>query len=425
MPQAVRFDQYGGIDVLRVVDVERPVPGPGEVLVRGKATSINPGEGKIRSGALAQQWPSTFPSGEGSDLAGIVDGRAGALPGFAIGDDVLGWTDNRAAHAELVLAHAEHLVPKPAGVSWEAAGSMYVAGATAYAMVRAVSVGQGDTVVVSGAAGGVGTIAVQLAKNAGAAVIGLASEQHHEWLSSHGVIPVTYGEGVADRIRSAAGTAVDAFLDTHGGGYVELALDLGVRAERIDTIAGCWRYRSPTSTRWTRCRTRTGSSSTGTRSERSFFDPDAPRAASAASGERQHGLGADRPEPGGEEGPDASRVARGDLGPQWRALRHQVPGGGGELAAEALALVAGLNLQRGPPAAGHPAADGHDRAGCLPDPDAVPVPQRPYHSGMAGGRGRGQHDLGRAGLRRGDAQQVSAVHAPPGRDGQGLQERRQ
>ena len=237
MPQAVRFDQYGGIDVLRVVDVERPVPGAGEVLVRVKATSINPGEAKIRSGALAQMWPSTFPSGEGSDLAGIVDERGEGVTGFAIGDDVLGWTDKRAAHAELVLADAEHLVPKPVGVSWEAAGSLYVAGATAYAMVRAVSVGQGDTVVVSGAAGGVGTIAVQLAKNAGAAVIGLASEQHHEWLSSHGVIPVTYGEGVADRIRSAAGTAVDAFLDTHGGGYVEVALDLGVRPERIDTIA--------------------------------------------------------------------------------------------------------------------------------------------------------------------------------------------
>jgi NADPH:quinone reductase-like Zn-dependent oxidoreductase len=236
MPQAVRFDQYGGIDVLQVVEVERPVPGPGEVLVRVKATSINPGEAKIRSGALAQRWPSTFPSGEGSDLAGIVEERGEGVTGFAAGDDVLGWTDNRAAHAELVLAGARHLVPKPAGISWEAAGSLYVAGATAYAMVRAVAVGQGDTVVVSGAAGGVGTVAVQLAKNAGAAVIGLASTPHHEWLSSHGVIPVTYGEGVADRIRSAAG-AVDAFLDTYGGGYVELALELGVQPEQIDTIA--------------------------------------------------------------------------------------------------------------------------------------------------------------------------------------------
>ncbi|HTZ25374.1 MAG TPA: NADP-dependent oxidoreductase [Streptosporangiaceae bacterium] len=237
MPQAVRFDEYGGIDVLRVVEVERPVPGPGQVLVRVKATSINPGEAKIRSGALAQRWPSTFPSGEGSDLAGIVEERGEGVTGFAVGDEVFGWTDNRAAHAELVLAEAGHLIPKPVGVSWEGAGSLYVAGATAYAMVRAVSVGQGDTVVISGAAGGVGTIAVQLAKNAGAAVIGLASEPHHGWLSRHGAVPVTYGEGVAGRIRSAAGGQVDAFLDTYGGGYVELALELGVQAERIDTIA--------------------------------------------------------------------------------------------------------------------------------------------------------------------------------------------
>lgn len=237
MPQAVRFDRYGGIDVLQVVDVERPVPGPGQVLVRVKATSINPGEAKIRSGALAHLWPSTFPSGEGSDLAGIVEERGEGVTGFAIGDEVFGWTDNRAAHAELVVTETGQLVRKPAGVSWEAAGSLYVAGATAYAMVRAVSVGQGDTVVVAAAAGGVGTIAVQLAKNAGTTVIGLASEPHHQWLSSHGVIPVTYGQGVAERIRSAAGGGVDAFLDTYGGGYVELALELGVRPERIDTIA--------------------------------------------------------------------------------------------------------------------------------------------------------------------------------------------
>src|SRR6202050_2963996 len=119
MATAVRVDHYRGIYVLRVVDVERPVPSPGEVLVRVKATSINPGEAKIRSGALAQLWPSTFPSGEGSDLGGIVDERGEGVTGFAIGDDVLGWTDNRAAHAELVLADAEHLVPKPVGVSGE------------------------------------------------------------------------------------------------------------------------------------------------------------------------------------------------------------------------------------------------------------------------------------------------------------------
>lgn len=244
MPKAVRFDEYGGVDVLHVVEVDRPVPGPGQILVRVKAAAINPGEAKIRSGALAQMWPATFPSGEGSDLAGVVEEvgagdepGGGRASGFAVGDEVLGWTDNRASHAELVVVEAAHLVPKPAGVSWEVVGALFVAGATAYAMVRAVSAGEGDTVVVSGAAGGVGSIAVQLSRNAGATVIGLASEAHHGWLASHGVIPVTYGEGVADRIRAASGGRVDAFLDTFGGDYVELALELGVRPDRIDTIA--------------------------------------------------------------------------------------------------------------------------------------------------------------------------------------------
>jgi NADPH:quinone reductase-like Zn-dependent oxidoreductase len=237
MPQAVRFDQYGGTDVLHVEEVDRPVPGPGQVLVAVKTAGINPGEAKIRMGLMAQTWPATFPSGQGSDLAGIVDELGDGVTGFAVGDEVLGWTDNRASHAEFVVADTDHLVPKPAGVSWEAAGSLFVAGVTAYAMVRAVSLGAGDNVVVAGAAGGVGSIAVQLARDAGAAVIGLASERHHQWLSSHGATPVTYGDGVAGRIRAASGGRVDAFLDTVGGGYVELALELGVRPERIDTIA--------------------------------------------------------------------------------------------------------------------------------------------------------------------------------------------
>jgi len=237
MPKAVRFDEYGGIDVLHVVEVDRPVPGAGQVLVRVKAASINPGEGKIRQGLLAQRWPATFPSGEGSDLAGVVDELGPDVTGFAVGDEVIGFTDNRSSHAELVVVEAANLARKPAGVSWEAAGSLFVAGCTAYAMVRAVAAGPGDNVVVSGAAGGVGSIAVQLARLAGAAVIGLASEANHEWLAAHGVTPVTYGDGVADRIRAAAGGQVNAFLDTFGGGYVELALELGVSPERIDTIA--------------------------------------------------------------------------------------------------------------------------------------------------------------------------------------------
>ena len=236
MPKAVRFDEYGGVDVLKVVDVPQPVPGPGQVLVQVKAAGINPGEAKIRDGLMAARFPATFPSGEGSDLAGVVAATGPDVSGFSAGDEVIGFTDNRASHAEYVLAEAANLTPKPAAVPWEVAGALFVVGATAWAAVRAVALTEGDTVVVAGAAGGVGSIAVQLARRAGATVIGLASPANHEWLRRHGVVPVTYGNGVADRIRQAAGK-VDAFIDTVGGDYVQIALDLGVEPSRIDTIA--------------------------------------------------------------------------------------------------------------------------------------------------------------------------------------------
>jgi NADPH:quinone reductase-like Zn-dependent oxidoreductase len=236
MPKAVRFDNYGGIDVLNVVDVPRPVPGPGQVLIQVKAAGINPGEAKIRDGLYAERWPATFPSGQGSDLAGIVAETGAGVTGVAVGDEVIGYTDNRASQAEFVVVEAGHLTARPAGVPWPVAGALFVVGTTAYAAVRAVALAKGDVVVVSGAAGGVGSIAVQLARRAGATVIGLAGPVHHEWLTAHGVIPVSYGDGVAGRIRQAAGS-VDAFIDTVGGGYVQLALELGVAPERIDTIA--------------------------------------------------------------------------------------------------------------------------------------------------------------------------------------------
>ena len=234
--KAVRFDQYGDVDVLRVDDVPTPEPGPGQVLVQVKAAGINPGEAKIRDGLLHSRFPATFPSGEGSDFAGIVAQPGPDVTGFTAGNEVIGFTNNRASHAEYVLAEAENLTAKPLAVPWDVAGSLFVVGATAYAAVRAVSLTAGDTVVVSGAAGGVGSIAVQLARLAGATVIGLAGKANHDWLAGHGIVPVSYGDGVADRIGQAAGR-VDAFIDTFGAGYVEIALELGVEPGRIDTIA--------------------------------------------------------------------------------------------------------------------------------------------------------------------------------------------
>src|SRR5437764_516634 len=236
MTKAVRFAAYGGIDVLQVVEVPRPTPGPGEVLIRVKAAGINPGESKIRQGLLRERFPATFPSGQGSDLAGVVDELGPDVRGIAVGDEMIGFTNNRASHAEFVTVDAAHLTPRPPGVPWEVAGAFVVVGATAWAATRAVKPRPGDVVVVSAAAGGVGSIAVQLLAFDGATVVGIANERNHRWLQLHGVIPVTRGDGVADRIRAAADGHVDAMVDTFGSGYVDLALELGVAPERIDTI---------------------------------------------------------------------------------------------------------------------------------------------------------------------------------------------
>ena len=235
--KAVRFDKYGGVDVLDVREVEDPVAGSGEVLVAVKAAGINPGEIAIREGRLDARWPATFPSGEGTDLAGVVQALGAGVGEFAVGQEVLGWTEERASQAELVVVPADQLTAKPASVCWEVAGSLFVVGLAAYASVQAVAPQAGETVVVSAAAGGVGSVAVQLARRTGATVIGLAGERNHEWLRRHDIVPVAYGEGEADRIREAAGGTVDAFIDTFGAGYVDLAIELGVDPQRINTIA--------------------------------------------------------------------------------------------------------------------------------------------------------------------------------------------
>jgi NADPH:quinone reductase-like Zn-dependent oxidoreductase len=231
--KAVRFDRYGGIEVLQVAEVPMPEPSHNEALVKVKAASINPGEAKIREGLLHAMWPATFPSGEGSDLAGIVTKIFPGVEGFKVGDEVIGFTDQRASHAEYVVVEAQNLTIKPAKVSWEVAGSLAIAGSTAYASVHAVSLKRGDTVAVSGAAGGVGSITVQLARRAGAQVIGIASPVNHPWLVVHGIKPESYGADLAERLR---GTRIDAFIDAHGGGYVKLAVELGVPRSRIQTF---------------------------------------------------------------------------------------------------------------------------------------------------------------------------------------------
>jgi NADPH:quinone reductase-like Zn-dependent oxidoreductase len=232
----VRFDHYGDRDVLYIADVEVPSPEPGEVVVEVRAAAINPGEASIRSGALDKMFPATFPSGEGSDLAGVVSSIGDGVTEFAVGDEVLGWSWRRSSHAEYAAVPISQLITKPANLSWEVAGSLYVVACTAYAAVRAVNVGRGDTVAVSAAAGGVGSVVVQLLRSKDATVLGIASEGNHAWLAAHGVVPIAYGDGLADRLRAAAPDGIDAFIDLFGPEYVQLAVDLGVQPDRIETI---------------------------------------------------------------------------------------------------------------------------------------------------------------------------------------------
>ena len=233
--RAVRFDRYGPVDVLHVEEVELRAPGADEIVVEVRAAGINPGEVAIREGLLDAFAPSTFPSGQGSDLAGVVTAVGGPATGFAVGDEVLGYSWNRDSQASAVVVPVERLVPKPAAVSWAVAGSLYVAGATAWATIRAVDPHEGETVVVSAAAGGVGSLAVQLLRRRGVRVIGIASAQNADWLRAHGVEPVAYGPGLADRVRAVAPDGVDALIDLHGPEYVDLALELGVAPARIDS----------------------------------------------------------------------------------------------------------------------------------------------------------------------------------------------
>jgi NADPH2:quinone reductase len=234
--RAVRFDRYGGREVLYVAEVEAPEPADGEVVVEVRAAGINPGEASIRSGALDAMFPATFPSGEGSDLAGVVSSVGEGVGAFSVGDEVMGWSWRRSSHAEYVAVPVGQLIAKPAALSWEVAGSLYVVGCTAYAAVRAVGAGNGDTVAVSAAAGGVGTVVVQLLRIRGARVLGIASVNNHDWLVAHGVVPVPYGDGLAERLRAAAPDGIDAFIDLFGSEYLQLAVDLGVAPERINTI---------------------------------------------------------------------------------------------------------------------------------------------------------------------------------------------
>ena len=235
--KAVQFDHYGDVDVLYIGDVPAPTAEPGQVVVDVRAAGINIGESIIREGAMQETFPLTFPSSQGWDCAGIVSAVGEGVDTVAVGDKVVCWGLQHASQAEQVAVPADQVIPKPPELSWEVAGSLFIVGTTAYAAVQAVSAEPGDTVAVSAAAGGVGSLVVQMLRRQGANVIGIASERNHAWLRSVGATPVTHGDGLADRLRGAAPNGIDAFVDCFGDGYCQLAIDLGISPERINTIA--------------------------------------------------------------------------------------------------------------------------------------------------------------------------------------------
>ncbi|MCX5343582.1 NADP-dependent oxidoreductase [Streptomyces atratus] len=234
--RAVQFTEYGGPEVLHVVDRKVPRPGPGEVLVEVRAAGVNPLDWQLRSGAVAAMMPVEFPAVPGGDVAGVVVDVGKAVTDFAVGDEVFG-SIGFGSYAEFVLAPAAQLARRPGNVPWEIAAGLPVAVNTAYQALDDLGVKAGETLVVDGAAGGVGSVAVQIARHLGATVIGTASERNHAYLRSLGAEPVTYGEGLAERIRTIAPNGADAALDTAGKGSLPALVDVTGGPERVVTIA--------------------------------------------------------------------------------------------------------------------------------------------------------------------------------------------
>ena len=237
MARAVKFDRYGDVDVLHVASVRVPEPADDEVVVRVRSAGVSTGEVKIRSGAMDAMAPAHFPEGQGTELAGVVHAVGDGVRGVSVGDEIIGWADVRGAQADYAVLPPSNLVARPEGLDWDTAAVTVSSGATATSAIRAVAPYAGETVVVAGASGGTGVVAVQLAVQTGARVIATASEHNHEFLRRLGAAPVAYGDGLEGRIRALAPDGVDAFADCHGDGNVALALALGVEPNRINTIA--------------------------------------------------------------------------------------------------------------------------------------------------------------------------------------------
>ncbi|TBN56415.1 NADP-dependent oxidoreductase [Glaciihabitans arcticus] len=234
--RSARYSTYGPASVLSIVTRDVAPPAAGKVRVAVRVAGLNPADTKIREG-LWPSLPAQFPAGIGREMAGVVEAVGEGVTLVTVGDEVFGNVAGSAI-AQYVLTNQINLAHKPVELDWITAGGMSLVGQTAWDSVASQSVTAEDVVLVSAAAGGVGSITSQLLVRAGATVIGTASESNHEFLRSIGVIPVSYGPGLVDRVRAAAGDrTVTVVFDHHGAETIEAGLALGVDPSRINTIA--------------------------------------------------------------------------------------------------------------------------------------------------------------------------------------------
>lgn len=237
MSRFVRQERFGGSKVLEVVDRPEPHAGPGQVRVRVAAAGLNPVDWKIMQfERVATAFGVSLPAGFGNDLAGTIDEVGEGVTGWAVGDRAFGGARGGAV-ADHVVVEPRSLTRTPPALADEVAAALQIAGQTADAAIAAAAPRQGETVLIGGAAGGVGVLTTQLAVATGARVLATASERNHAFLRELGAEPVAYGEGLAERVRALAPEGVDAAIDLHGTATIEAAVELGVAPERIAAIA--------------------------------------------------------------------------------------------------------------------------------------------------------------------------------------------
>ena len=241
---AMVFDAFGPPGVLRPMRYAAPQAGPGEVRVRVKAAGVQPFDTALRRGRLARDVALRveFPQCLGNEFAGIVDEVGAGVAGVASGDEVIGWTI-MASYAERVVVGADQIAAKPRAMPWDEAGALSASGQAAHTALHALGIGFGDTLLVHAAAGGVGSIAVQLARAWGARVIGTASPRNHDFLRELGAEPVAYGPGLVERVRRLAPHGVSAALDAHGGEAFDASLKLVDDGRRVATLVDIERAR--------------------------------------------------------------------------------------------------------------------------------------------------------------------------------------